>query len=136
MAARASAKRHRHPFARSRRAIFSGYASYDGIAERELYKIIPLSTDDNIGLIRYGRPTVMRRLLTRSKRRVLIASVLGPAMFLFNSLPRGVNSTVDASADDTVIYREISAEEDHHTLQADLDTLVQWEKEFVHGVSS
>ena len=27
-----------------------------------------------IGLIRHGRPTVMRRLLIRSKRRVLIAS--------------------------------------------------------------
>ena len=41
------AKRHRHPFARSRRVIFSGYASCDDIAERELYNIIPLSTDDN-----------------------------------------------------------------------------------------
>ena len=27
-------------------------------------------------------------------------------------------------------YREISSEEDNHTLQADLDTLVQWEREF------
>ena len=53
-------------------------------------------------------------------------------MFLvyINSLPKGVNSTVRIFADDTVIYREISAEEDHHTLQADLDTLVQWEREF------
>ena len=25
---------------------------------------------------------------------------------------------------------DISTEEDHHTLQADLDTLVQWEREF------
>ena len=59
-------------------------------------------------------------------------SVLGPAMFMvyINSLPKGVNSTVRLFADDTVIYREISAEEDHHTLQADLDTLVQWESEF------
>ena len=47
LAACASVKRHRHPFARSRRVIFSGYASCDGIAGRELYKIIPLSTDDN-----------------------------------------------------------------------------------------
>ena len=53
-------------------------------------------------------------------------------MFLvyINSLPKGVNSTVRLFADDTVIYREISAEEDHHTLQADMDTLVQWEREF------
>ena len=59
-------------------------------------------------------------------------SVLGPAMFLvyINSLPKGVNSTVRLFAHDTVIYREISAEEDHHTLQADLDTLVQWERGF------
>ena len=47
LAACASVKRHRHPFARSRRVILSGYASCDGIAERELYKIISLSTDDN-----------------------------------------------------------------------------------------
>ena len=59
-------------------------------------------------------------------------SVLGPAMFFvyINSLPKGVNSTVRLFADDTVIYREISEEEDHHTLQADLDTLIQWEREF------
>ena len=59
-------------------------------------------------------------------------SVLGPAMFLVytNSLPKCVNSTVRLFAYDTVIYRDISAEEDHETLQADLDTLVQWGRGF------
>ena len=59
-------------------------------------------------------------------------SVLGPAMFLVNtnSLPKCVNSTVRLFAYDTVIYREISAEDDHHTLQADIDTLVQWDRGF------
>ena len=60
-------------------------------------------------------------------------SVLGPAMFLVyinNNPPQGVISTVRLFADDTVTYREISSEEDHHTLQADLNTLVQWEREF------
>ena len=59
-------------------------------------------------------------------------SVLGPAMFVayINSLSKGVNSTVRLFADDTVIYREITEEADHHLLQADLDTLARWEKEF------
>ena len=61
-------------------------------------------------------------------------SVLGPAMFLvyINSLPKGVNFTVRLFADDTVKYSEISAEEDHHTLQADSSM----GEGVLHGVSS
>ena len=66
-------------------------------------------------------------------------SVLGPAMFLayiINSLPKGVNSTVHLFADDTVIYREISTEDDHHTLSRPICHLSSMGEGVLHGVSS
>jgi hypothetical protein len=50
-------------------------------------------------------------------------TVLGPIMFLchINDLPDCVNSSVRLFADDCLLYRTIKKEEDHLTLQADLN---------------
>jgi len=57
-------------------------------------------------------------------------AVLAPALFLvfINDLPASVNSEVRLFADDTVLYRHITSEQDAHDLQADLDSLAAWEE--------
>ena len=55
-------------------------------------------------------------------------SVLGPALFLLyiNDLPDTIDSQVRLFADDTVLYRTIKSDTDHHRLQTDLDKLSDW----------
>ena len=57
-------------------------------------------------------------------------SVLGPALFLLyiNDLPDAIDSQVRLFADDTVLYRTIKSDTDHHRLQTDLDKLSDWAK--------
>ena len=57
-------------------------------------------------------------------------SVLGPALFLLyiNDLPDTIYSQVRLFADDTVLYRTIKSDTDHHRLQTDLDKLYDWAK--------
>ena len=55
-------------------------------------------------------------------------TVLGPTLFLvfINDIADQLSSTARLFADDCVIYRPIKTEADHHALQKDLDTLVEW----------
>ena len=58
-------------------------------------------------------------------------SVLGPALFLLYiiyDLPDTIDSQVRLFADDTVLYRTIKSDTDHHRLQTDLDKLSDWAK--------
>ena len=59
-------------------------------------------------------------------------TVLGPLLFLtyINDLPDNLKSSVRLFTDDCVLYHEIQNEIDSEELQSDLDTLVQWEKDW------
>ena len=60
-------------------------------------------------------------------------SVLGPLMFLLfiNDLPEYVeNSRVRLFADDCVLYKTVSEQEDATSLQKDLDALQKWESDW------
>ena len=55
-------------------------------------------------------------------------SVLGPTLFLLyiNDIADSIKSDVRLFADDSMIYRDINSESDHHTLQSDLNTISKW----------
>ena len=55
-------------------------------------------------------------------------SVLGPLLFLLfiNDLPDVVSSQLKLYADDALLYRTISSEDDVQALQQDLNSLSEW----------
>ena len=55
--------------------------------------------------------------------------VLGPLLFLLyiNDLPQNIQSQVRLFAYDTAVYLTVNSHEAANTLQADLDTLQEWE---------
>jgi hypothetical protein len=55
-------------------------------------------------------------------------TVLGPILFLWHiiDLPNSVKSSVRLFADDCLLHREINNENDHTTLQNDLNNLEKW----------
>ena len=55
-------------------------------------------------------------------------TVLGPILFLchINDLPKAVKSQVRLFADDCLLYRPINSQQDHQTLQTDLQELEKW----------
>ena len=64
---------------------------------------------------------------------VLQCTVLGHTLSLIftNDLPQCVNSSVRLFADDCVLYREISKDQDVIILQNDLRTLNHWEQHWL-----
>ena len=59
-------------------------------------------------------------------------TVLGPLMFLLyiNDIDVEICSSIRLFADDCILYRIITSPEDHHHLQHDLDSLVQWTQQW------
>ena len=59
--------------------------------------------------------------------------MLGPILFLLyiNDLPSDISSTIILYADDVIIYRYISSNEDVLKLQEDLVKLSQWAKDWL-----
>ena len=57
-------------------------------------------------------------------------TVMGPLLFLLyiNDMPNVVTYNVRHFADEAIIYREISNQEDRLSLQNDLDALCEWSK--------
>ena len=57
-------------------------------------------------------------------------SILGPTLFVLflNDITKNIdpNTNILMYADDTKIWREIVCEEDHHVLQRDIDSLMDW----------
>jgi hypothetical protein len=58
---------------------------------------------------------------------------LGPLLFLvyMNNLLSNVNATSRLFADDCLLYRTIKTTDDAESLQNNLDTLQQWEKDWL-----
>ena len=58
---------------------------------------------------------------------------LGPLLFLvyINNLLSNVNATSRLFADDCLLYRTIKTTDDAESLQNNLDTLQQWEKDWL-----
>ena len=59
-------------------------------------------------------------------------TVLGPLLFLayINDLPSKVHSKIRLFADDCILYSKICTTEDSNRLQKDLDSLLNWEKDW------
>jgi len=57
-------------------------------------------------------------------------SVIGPVLFLcyINDLPQAAQSEVRLFADDAILYRKITSQDDHGILQQDLRNLERWEQ--------
>ena len=55
-------------------------------------------------------------------------SVLGPILFtiFINDLPRAVDSKVCLFADDCIVYRPVTMNEDAQSLQTDINSLISW----------
>ena len=59
-------------------------------------------------------------------------SVLGPILFtiFINDLPRVVDSQVRLFADDCIVYRPVTKNEDAESLQADINSSMSWAEEW------
>ena len=55
-------------------------------------------------------------------------AVLGPFLFLLciNGLPSKISTTIKLYADDVILYREMSLEDDILILQTDLSIIASW----------
>jgi len=60
-------------------------------------------------------------------------TVLGPVLFLIyiNNIVASIKSEIRLFADDILIYKTITAPNDHNILQTDLDPLLQWASDWL-----
>ena len=114
--------------------------AFDKVPHKKLlYKLNQVGIDGNI--LKW-----IETFLTTRHQRVLLegemsadlsvtsgvpqGTVMGPLLFLLyiNDMPNVVRSNVRLFADDAIIYREISNQDDSLSLQKDLDALCEWSK--------
>ena len=75
-----------------------------------------------------GQSSTQISYLTNVTSGVPQGSVPGPTLFLLyiNDIADSIQSDVRLFADDSMIYRDINSESDHHILQSDLNTISKW----------
>jgi hypothetical protein len=64
-------------------------------------------------------------------RGVILVSLENASFHFINDITKNISSNARLFADDCLLYRTINCEADAKTLQKDLDTMQQWEAEWL-----
>ena len=110
--------------------------AFDKVGHQRLLKIITGFEVKNLAWIRNVLHGRSQNVLLEGNKSSSIevesgvpqGSVLGPSLFLLyiNDLPDNLECNVRLFADDVILYKDISSQEDGQSLQKDLDKVAEW----------